>query len=147
MWIYAFSGLARKDPPDLLDDPAFSRTAETTCATAVDALDQLPNAIDEPTPQSRAQTVAEANRILDQMVVSLRRQAPTRADRDSDITGRWLDDWDTYLSDRRAYVQALRGGSEEAPVFTARGGRSISATIDNFAEVNDMASCATPLDL
>ena len=56
-------------------------------------------------------------------------------------------DWRTYLADRQAYVEALRAGSEAAPEFTARGGRAISTTIDHFADVNDMADCATPRDL
>ncbi|HMQ26740.1 MAG TPA: hypothetical protein PKA98_12190, partial [Acidimicrobiales bacterium] len=44
MWIYAFSGVAAKDPPDQLDDPAFAEAAEPVCAAARDALDALPAA-------------------------------------------------------------------------------------------------------
>lgn len=147
LWVYAFSGLARKDPPDLLDDPSFSQEAEPVCAVAVGAVEALPAAQDAPSPEVRAETVARANQILDEMVADLRLAAPTGADRDSRITGLWLDDWGTYLSDRRSYADALRRGSEDPPEFTPRGNRAITTTIDNFAEVNDMASCATPLDL
>lgn len=147
MWVYAFSGLAAKDPPDLLDDPAFSVAAEPICADAVDRLDTLTPALEADTPEERAATVARANAILTAMVDDLRAIAPDDQDRDSRITGRWLDDWETHLADRAGYVEDLQAGSEAPPVFTARGGRSITATIDNFAEVNDMASCVTPLDI
>jgi hypothetical protein len=147
MWIYAFSGLAAKDPPDLLDDDAFSTAAEPICADAVDQLDDLPRAQEAGSPQERAGTVADANVILAAMLVDLRDIAPDDDDRDSRITGLWLDDWETHLADRAAYVEDLEEGAEGAPVFTARGGRSITATIDNFAKVNDMESCVTPLDI
>ena len=52
-----------------------------------------------------------------------------------------------HLGDRENYVADLEAGSTEPAQFTGRGGRSITATIDNFAEVNSMPSCATPLDL
>lgn len=147
MWVYAFSGMAAKDPPDLLDEPTFSVAAEPICAAAVDRLDALPPALEARTPEERATTVARANAILTTMLDDLRAVAPDGQDRDSRITALWLDDWETHLADRAAYVEDLQAGSEAPPVFTARGGRSITATIDNFAKVNDMASCVTPLDI
>lgn len=149
MWIYAFSGMAKKDPPDLLDDAAFATAAAPICATARAALDELPSALEAGTPEERADTVAQANAILTAMVTDLRAEAPDQGDdhRDSRITGLWLDDWQTHLADRAAYVEDLEAGSEDPAVFTARGGRSITATIDNFAKVNDIGDCATPLDI
>lgn len=147
MWIYAFSGAAAKDPPDLLDDATFSRAAEPVCAATMERLDALPAARDATSPEQRAVTVRQANEMLSAMVDDLEGLVPDSGDRDERITGLWLDDWRTHLADRAAYADALAGGSSEPPQFTARGGRSISATIDNFAKVNDMASCATPLDL
>jgi hypothetical protein len=147
MWIYAFSGMAAKDPPDLLDNDAFSTAAEPICADAVDQLDALPRAQEAGSPEERAGTVADANVILAAMVADLREIAPDQGDRDSRITGLWLDDWETHLADRAGYVEDLEDGAEGAPVFTARGGRSITATIDNFAKVNHMSSCVTPLDI
>lgn len=147
MWVYAFSGMAKKDPPDLLDDAAFATAAGPICEDARAQLDELPSALEAGTPEERAETVAEANTILTAMVADLRGAAPERDDRDSEITGLWLDDWETHLADRAAYVEDLEAGSEEPAVFTARGGRSITATIDNFAKVNDIADCATPLDI
>ena len=147
MWIYAFSGVAAKDPPDQLDDPAFASAAEPVCAATMDELEALPSARDAASPEERAQTVRDANALLATMVDDLDAIAPDGGDRDDRITGLWLADWRTHLEDRAAYADALAAGSTDAPQFTARGGRSITATIDNFAKVNDMASCASPLDL
>lgn len=147
MWFYAFSGMAKKDPPDLLEDAAFATAAAPICGAAVAELDELPSAFEAGTPEERAGTVADANRILTAMVADLRQVAPDDGDRDSEITQLWLDDWETHLSDRAAYVDELEAGSEEPAVFTARGGRSITATIDNFAAVNEIEDCAVPLDI
>ena len=147
MGVYAFSGMAKKDPPDLLDDDAFSVAAEPVCAATRDQLAELPPAQDAASPEDRAVTVAQANVLLGAMVDDLEAIAPDGGDRDERITGLWLEDWRTHLADREQYVSDLEAGSTEPASFTARGGRSITATIDNFAKVNDMASCTTPLDL
>ena len=147
MWAYAFSGLARKDPPDLLDDERFPTEAESICAATRDDLAELPAAQDARSPEERAVTVAQANVLLDSMVDDLAAIAPTEGGRDERITALWIDDWRIHLGDRERYVADLEAGSTEPAQFTGRGGRSITATIDNFAEVNAMESCATPLDL
>ena len=79
---------------------------------------------------------------LDQLVLELGGER-----HDARITALWLADWRTHLADRDRYVAALESGSTEPAQFTARGGRSITTTIDHFAEVNSMPSCATPLDV
>lgn len=147
MWAYAFSGLAKKDPPDLLDDDTFSVAAESICAATRDDLAELPPAQDAGSPEARAVTVAQANMLLEAMVDDLAAIAPDGNDRDERITALWLDDWRIHLGDRERYVADLEAGSTEPAQFTGRGGRSITATIDNFAEVNSMPSCASPLDL
>jgi hypothetical protein len=147
MWVYAFSPWVVKDPPDTLDNDAFARQAQPVCAAAREQLDALPAARTATSPAQRATTVAQATTILGHMVDQLRPLAPQGASRDARITGLWLHDWETYLGDRRAYVVALQHGSTRPPTFTARGGESITVTIDNFAGVNRMLSCATPLDI
>lgn len=147
MWIYAFSGVAAKDPPDQLDDPAFTEAAEPVCAAARDELETLPAARDAESPEERAVTVRQANTVLTAMLDELDGLVAPGDDRDERITRLWLADWRTHLEDRAAYAESLAAGSTDPAEFTARGGRSITATIDHFAEVNDMASCTTPLDL
>ncbi|MCB1005675.1 MAG: hypothetical protein KDB35_15940 [Acidimicrobiales bacterium] len=147
LWVYALSGAARRDAPDLLDDPSFATAAEPVCAEARDALAELPPAQQAPSPEARATTLADANAVLATMVDDLAALAPEGDDRDARITALWLADWRTHLADRDRYVAALESGSTEPAQFTARGGRSITTTIDHFAEVNSMPSCATPLDV
>ena len=147
MWIYALSGLAREDPPDQLDDRAFPEAAEPRCAAALDAIEALPPAADAGSPEERAGTVAAATDELAAMVDDLTELAPSGTGRDADITQEWLDDWETYLEDRRDHVTALEQGSTEPFEVTPRANRQITVTMDHFAEVNDMPSCATPQDI
>ena len=147
LWVYALSGAARKDPPDQLDDPAFSEAAEPRCAEAREVIDGLPAAQDAESPEDRATTVAAATDELSAMIDDLEAEAPTGESRDARITRDWIDDWRIYLSDRRAYVEQLEAGSEDPFEVTPRGNRQITVTMDNFATVNRMASCAAPLDI
>jgi hypothetical protein len=50
------------------------------------------------------------------------------------------------LDDRQAFADRLRVDEEAELLVTARVGRQITLTLDRFAEINDMPSCATPLD-
>ncbi len=117
------------------------------CAAAADELDELPPAREAETPQDRAPVVDEANTILLEMVEDLRTIAPSEGS-DARVTRLWLEDWDTYLGDRDAYVQALAAGEEAELLVTAREeGGQITETIDHFAEINNMEDCAVPLDV
>jgi hypothetical protein len=147
MWIYALSGAAKEDPPDQLDDPSFPEAAEARCADAVAVIDDLPPAQDVATPEERAPIVATATDGLDAMVDDLEAEAESLEGRDAEITAEWIADWRTYLEDRRDHEAELEGGSTEPFEVTPRGNRQITVTMDNFATVNDMESCATPLDL
>jgi hypothetical protein len=81
------------------------------------------------------------------MVDDLEAEAASLDGRDADITSQWLTDWRTYLDDRRDYEADLADGSTEPFEVTPRGNRQITVTMDNFATVNDMEGCATPLDI
>ena len=63
------------------------------------------------------------------------------------IVSLWLDDWDVYLGDRSRHADLLRAGEDTAFVVTEKDGNQITEPIDVFADVNDMLSCATPLDV
>ena len=58
----------------------------------------------------------------------------------------WLEDWDTYLTDRVEFAEALTAGEDAELLITARGAAQITVTLDHFAMVNDMLACSTPLD-
>lgn len=143
MWVYAFSGLARRDPPDFLDDPRFAAAAEARCAQTLAELDELPRVNQDSPPAELADVVDEANEELRAMVEDLADLAPTEGE-NGRIMGLWLADWDTYLGDREEWAAQVRAGDVEEFAETDRGGSPISQAIDNLAEVNDMASCVAP---
>jgi len=144
MWAYLFL-IADPGIPDQLDDDTFPTEAQAICAAAVDQIDELPAAADAATPEERGETVAEADEILTTMVADLRAIAPT-AGQDARLTRLWLEDWDTYLTDRVEFADALAAGEDAELLITARGARQITVTLDHFAMVNDMLACSTPLD-
>ena len=144
MWAYLFL-IADPGVPDQLDDNAFPTEAQAICAEAVARIDELPPAADAASPEERGEAVREANDLLAAMVVDLRAIAPDEG-RDERLTRLWLDDWDTYLTDRVEYADALLAGEDAELLVTARGTGQITVTLDHFAVVNDMLDCQSPLD-
>jgi hypothetical protein len=135
------------DPPDHLDDPAFALAAEPVCARAVaelEAQDLLHPSPDS--PADRAGIVDDANAILRTMLLDVHAIEAPPAEEGQWVAA-WLDDWDQHLADRQAWADGLRRGDDGPFTETARGGEQISKAIDNFAEVNDMPSCATTHDV
>ena len=113
-------------------------------------VDALPSGKEAASPQERAALVDEANEMLRAMVRDLRAAAPEAgadADADAAIVGEWFGDWDTYIGDRDDWADILRSGEDGRFFETAKGGGPISELIDKFADVNEMASCATPDDV
>lgn len=146
MWVYIFSGVAREDPPDRLDDDGYASAAEPICAAALEDIEALPSASASSSAADRADVLDEANLVLTEMVDELE-ALPTTTARDAELTEAWIADWRTYLEDRDEYATALRDDPDAELLVTARGNRQITVTIDNFAEeANAMPSCATPLD-
>lgn len=147
IWVYAFSGLADRDPPDLLDDPSWSEAAEPICAAAVADVAAMPNALDAPDAERRSEQVLATTDRFETMVDDLADLAPgTSFDRE--LTAAWLDDWRLLLSDRRRYAEAVV--DDPAAFFTVSAvgpGVRLDRRITRFATVNSMPSCATPTDV
>lgn len=146
LWTYAFSGLARKDPPDTLADKAYAARAEAVCAPYRALVDALPPAPASRTPADRAIVLGEATDALTRMVDSLRTIGPDNAG-DQYIVTKWLADWDQYLADRTAYRDILATGTDAKFVLTSPDGEFYTKSMDNLATVNAMTSCATPGDV
>lgn len=146
MWVYVFSGAAGRDPPDQLDDPAIGVDFEPICAQAREAIDALPPAREATTAAERAPVITSANEVLEAMLTDLGEVALDGTDRDRRLVGLWLADWATFVDDRRSYATALTTDEAAELLVSDRAGRQITVTVDRFAEINDMASCATPLD-
>jgi hypothetical protein len=146
MWAYAFFG----DPgvPGRMDDATFAAGAEPVCHAVQDRIRQLPPAHQTTTPDARAEVVDQATAYLETMVGDLRAQIPAAAPQ-HDMVSQWLDDWATYVKDRRAYTVELRTNPQVrfAVTLNERDQTQITKAIDHFAAVNTMASCATPDDV
>jgi hypothetical protein len=135
------------DPPDHLDDPAFAQAAEPVCAGAVATLEERD--LLHPAPESleeRADIVDASNAVLAAMVDDVR-AIDRPAGEEGEWVGLWLSDWEQHIADRQAWADGLRQGDDGPFTETARGGEQLSRVIDNFAEVNDMPSCATTHDV
>jgi hypothetical protein len=148
-WIYV---LFIYDPGLLIDELAdrrFPVAAEEVCARAVAELQELPPASAAPDAAARADTVEQSNVILTRMVADLVPHVPAGPPNIRDGVNEWLDDWRTYIGDRRNYVANLRADPEarflESPKGT--GTKGVTRGIDSFAEVNRMDSCTTPGDV
>ncbi len=145
MWSYGLWG-PREDPPGTLDEPGFSEAAEDVCADTLAAITALPPAHEASSPEERAAMIAEANTSLGELLEGLRALAPDDGD-DAGRVSRWLDDWETFLSDRRAYSATLASGEDARFVESEKEGDHISEALAFFAEINDMPSCAPPDDV
>ena len=146
-WIWAFSPLAPSGHPDLLNNIIFTHNAEDICVAAVTEVDRLPGATEATGPEDRATQLVASTLLFEKMVVELRSEAEQLVGADADLASAWLADWGTYLDDRRAYADTLAGGSDPPFTVTARDGEGVTSYMTIFAEVNAMASCATPGDV
>jgi hypothetical protein len=147
LWAYAYSGRADRPPPDLLDDPVFAQVAEPRCAEARRQLAQLEPAYEAADNVDRARTVDQANAILSSMVADLRSQV-SGTDRDRQILGDWLQDWETFLGNRVDYAQRLRQ-DREARFYQSDvvSGEMLDRRLSRMADTNDMSSCGNPGDV
>jgi hypothetical protein len=146
MWIYAFFG--EVPSPARLEDRTFPDAAEPICARARAALDGLPKAFETDEAMARADVVDRGTTILAGLVTELRATVPA-AQPTRDRLNLWLDDWEIYLRDRRDYTARLRVDPTARFYLSQseRDRRQINSSLDNFAKVNTMASCATPEDV
>jgi hypothetical protein len=148
-WVWAFSPWAPRGNPDRLDDRTFAEAAERICADAQAAIDGLPAARSETSPQNRAVSVAAANTILGTMLVELRSAAASVEDPDdARLVELWLADYEQFVRDREEHALRLAAGEDIRLEVTAiPDGGPIDGRIDGFARVNDMESCLVPLDV
>jgi len=148
-WAYLLFGYEPELMIDELADKTFPTQAEDVCAATVAELGTLPLAQLANSSAERADTVAESNVMLQQMVDDLRPLAPTSPPKVAAGVQEWLDDWDTYIDNREQYVDNLRQDPDARFLESTKGTstKGITRAINGFADVNDMVSCNTPADL
>ena len=146
MYLSFFVG--REELRDHLDDEAWVQSAETLCAPTAASVAQEPYANELRSPAERAAVLDDATTDLEAMVQRLRALPPPATADEARAVSRWLDDWEEYNRNRRAYADRFRAGLDEPFRVTDRGGYQIDVLIDDFAQTaNDMPSCATPEDV
>lgn len=148
MWVYAFF-LSPRESINRVADRQWSTRAEQVCFQARLDLAQLSDTRRIASKEDlliRAQLVEQATTILDQMLNGV--FATTPADpKGLAISGMWRDDYVTYLTDRREYIELLRSGQNPPFAETRVDGIPLSEKLGTFARANDMDSCAPPIDL
>lgn len=147
IWVYAFSGAADRDPPDLLDDASWSISAEAICGGALADVAAMPSALDATGPDDRSAQIKNATARFDAMVDSLA-DLETGTARDAQITTDWLADWDVLLESRLRYAEAILDNPAAPFTITDTGvNERLDRRITRFANTNAMPSCVTPTDV
>lgn len=147
-WAWILSGAPQKDNPDRLDDREWAEYADGRCEQMRADIAKLPNALEAESAEDRANTLAEANRIVGDMLDDLEATMPTEGEDAVRLEG-WMRDWRLHEKDRIEYVDVLRAdpnaqfGVTEHPDFND----PIDEVIRVFADVNDMKACRVPGDV
>ncbi len=153
VWIYLF---APRDNPDRLESREFAADAEAVCLPLQTEINALPTGRDVDTVAERTEQIIAGTELTATMVAALRGAVDTHVTDSHDllILDAWFADWDAYLQDRWRHVSKLQELGESAEgsdlrfILTERAeGGIYTRRIDGLANVNDMESCHTPLDL
>jgi len=149
MYLTFFEG--RAEPRDRMADTRFTAAAEATCAESSGVFAGLPFANEVDSPPERGDLLDEGTDELEVMVTRLEGLEPPGDPDEAVAVARWLDDYRTFIQDRREYADAQRDPSSERYdrpfAVTDRGGFQIDVLLDDFAGINDMPSCETPDDV
>ncbi len=147
VWVYAYSGQAERDTPDLLADRALAAEAEAICASAVADVEALPGALDAVDGPDRANQIRRSTDRYDAMVAALE-QLRTDDERDGRIFAGWLADWRVLLGDRLRYADAIEVDPNAQFLVSDIGvSERLDRRVTRFANTNAMVSCAAPTDV
>ena len=149
-WIWALF-FASKEGVNRVEDRAWVESAQSICETAADERTALANytRLDEGGAElirQRADIVDEATDTLERMLNSLE-ALPLTGEKGQAIIPLWIDEYRTYLGDRRNYTQQLRESGENLPFYETANQIPISERLATFAADNEMPACKPPLDL
>ncbi len=146
-WIWILSGGPRRANPDRVSDRSLIAADHDRCKAAVKAISALPPATESRTATARAVVVDRATTILDRLIDHIQNTSPRSGKNAVRMRG-WTRDWRTYLRDRRRYTERLRRDPRARFLLDVNpAGDSVDRVIKNFADINDMPSCATPGDV
>ena len=149
-WIWALF-FASKEGVNRIEDRAWVESAQSICETAAGERTALANytRLDEGGAElilQRAEIVDEATDTLERMLNSLE-ALPLTGEKGQAIIPLWIDEYRTYLGDRRNYTAQLRESGENLPFYETANQIPISERLATFAADNEMPACKPPLDL
>lgn len=144
-WIWIFSGAARRQNPDFLDDRAWVARARATCSVTAERIDERTRQTFT-SPADRADAIEAGNRDLKAMLAELRAPLP-ESGRDRAVVTPWLDDWTDLLDDRASYAVAVRIDGNARFLTREKFNDPLDRVVQTFAEVNEMKECAPPGDV
>lgn len=150
MWVYAFVFASRESINKIYDDE-WSARSQTRCeqsATERTALTDMTR-IDEDDPQSlaiRADLVDRATDSIEEMVNDIEADKPS-TEKGLALVPKWINDYRTYIEDRRDYANELRTGALPTFSETLVDEVPVSERLGKFARENEMRACQPPFDL
>lgn len=150
LWTYVLF-LAPREGVNRFEDRAWAAQAEAIC---LDAEEQRFLLADYRRLDSggadliveRADIIDQATDIIDDMVDSLAVDLPTDA-KGQAIVPMWIEEYRTYIADRRRYADELRTTGENLPFYETMSEVPISERLATFAADNEMPTCSPPFDL
>lgn len=150
MWIYGLF-FASKESINKFNDRQWAQNAQARCLVAVqqrlDLADyRLVDDLGADAFTQRAAIVDRATDTIASFVNEFRLTLPTDA-KGIELVGRWLDDYEIYISDRRSFANDLRNGLNLQFSETPLKGLPLSEKIATFAADNEMSNCKPPRDL
>lgn len=166
-WVWAFTPWARRENPARIDDRGFVAAVDARCADFQALIAALPPVRPETGLRQRAEQVRAGTEAVEVLIADLRAAAAglsavtdSNGPPDSELVGKWLEDWGVYVADRRAYESSLEAAASGAPDGAASQGADIrfllsdaapvgiyTERMDGFARLNNMDNCQIPGDV
>lgn len=146
MWIWIFSGAAKKANPDHIDDRGWAADAEEACAATRDRIDERSRSAGNQDTEARADAIDASTDDLEALLADLADPLPESAS-DRSVVEPWLADYDQLVEDRRTYADAVRVNPDARFLTTEKFNDPLDRVVQTFAEVNDMPSCIPPGDV
>ncbi len=150
MWIYALF-FASKDSINRFSDRQWAAKAQARCLLAIEERKQLADyrivdSLGVDALNERANLVDKATDTIERFVLEFRESLPSDP-KGLALVPLWLDDYETYIGDRRSFANDLRSGINEQFSETSVDGLPLSEKIATFAADNEMKFCKPPIDL
>lgn len=149
-WTWALF-FASKEAINRVGDRQWAADAEAICAAADAERLELADyrQLNSGGPElirERADIVDRATDILDRMIDDVAALTPSD-EKGQAIVPMWIEEYRTYIADRRNYAEQLRITGENLSFYETMAEVPISERLETFAGDNEMTSCAPPRDL